>query len=677
MIQSAVPLRAEVEHQAIDVLSIYQQDLPESELALIANMLEGEDNQGDVDGFEQGEEYSVESKHGQEDGELRHTDMRHSIQEVLQHKQQNTKVYHDVMILDELTRLLRTMSADKKPTLPSAGGPGGLTRTESRILELLSHTSFKSLSRVLAILELAELSGFQVDAGLERHRDYVVKSMKMSSYGEAASKNMLPMIQCNCKKYSTAFHQQVNVILAQKLQQYQVLKTQPSSSKTHRSSGNSVQGAPSSTMNLLQSELEIRQRLLLAYEKLSEIHEIHIASEAQASSHANNGNMNSPMRDDATTLCRQNNYRAEALCWTLRQVKKLEHVQHHHQVGMRSGPSSPMLASTATSPMHPSGTLSPMNNRQSMASSVSGVTSNSTSNTNISANLSQSVVPTFRSDSIVVLSDTTANSGSNSNSGRHALSPKPLGKVENKSTVLHNLSASTASDTTTTAPAPQSPGRKATSSFVPHDLNPGSNSSTHEALEFMNFSMFRIFHGERNDVESTSSTKNISFTIRIDDIADILTQANTLGSSEQHVMEHSSLTITNFCSVDIMHFYNTGAGMNTNKTDGAEDQEVGGDEEEEEEDHDSSRMDFIEVSLSHPQIALYMLIYFFQPLLSGDLVVYRGFTTALKYEGHVLSGPQALKELLPGFLHYISAQSLSVVVDELLTKKLSTSPFQR
>jgi hypothetical protein len=92
-------------------------------------------------------------------------------------------------------------------------------------------------------------------------------------------------------------------------------------------------------------------------------------------------------------------------------------------------------------------------------------------------------------------------------------------------------------------------------------------------------------------------------------------------------------------------------------------------------DNSSTRNDIVNCQIS-TRVASSLLNFLFSPLI-GDLDAFKAFSSALKYEGSFLAGPLGLKHVLPGLLLFLSQQSLHIIVQEILTRKVSTSPIQR
>jgi hypothetical protein len=71
----------------------------------------------------------------------------------------------------------------------------------------------------------------------------------------------------------------------------------------------------------------------------------------------------------------------------------------------------------------------------------------------------------------------------------------------------------------------------------------------------------------------------------------------------------------------------------------------------------------------------YSLVQLLAAPLQGDVFAMNAFSAAIKLMG--AGGPEGLRRLLPLHLSYLAHQPVHVLVSEVLTKKLSTSPLQR
>lgn len=217
------------------------------------------------------------------DENLRSSDMHASIQEVIEREQRlRRSVLHSGK---ELRRLLQDWV--KQPNSLSE-----MQSIERAVLNVLNRSMpLKSLVSMLACIEVAELTG-EVPDFQSISSDEIVLACDWGPF--ALSSNDFQ------GRFSIEFHRSM-VDLIQKLENKE-----------------------ESTLDLfqaLQQELLVRRNLLKGVTLLLSVKGS--SSENGLTRYGDSSATLPPMqRDEATQICKQNTYRAEALCWTLRTMKK-------------------------------------------------------------------------------------------------------------------------------------------------------------------------------------------------------------------------------------------------------------------------------------------------------------------------------------------------------------------
>jgi hypothetical protein len=201
---------------------------------------------------------------------------------------------------------------------------------------------------------------------------------------------------------------------------------------------------------------------------------------------------------------------------------------------------------------------------------------------------------------------------------------------------------------------------------------------TLSGIEYINFSLFRAMHHtcldpqsqdqspdrsqDQSQSQSQSRSQEFSYYPRMEDIRRLLDSMRSSVSGNNNEESSASLTLTlssvsNLSSIDALYAYRQQAKQTTSP--------------------DSPPQDLGSLQYYvQPMVSSEFLSFFFRSL-SGDLECFKCFTSALKYEGSFLSGPLGLKTLMPGFYLFLSQHSLKSLVSDLLSRKVSTSPFQR
>lgn len=216
---------------------------------------------------------------------LRSSDMHASIQEVMEREQRLRKsALHSGK---ELRRLLTdwnalSVSADSTPL-------------ERAILNILSRPmSLQTFVSMAAAIEAAELTGSVLDFTVLSNDDLCVLAPR-SQWTLRGTSPAHP----TGHNFSLGFYESLHGLLSQVLER--------------ESDGNDLQAKA-------QEELVARTALLSAYKQLREVYS---GENAMAEHKDGSANLTTMQRDEATLICKQNTFRAEALCWTLRSIKKL------------------------------------------------------------------------------------------------------------------------------------------------------------------------------------------------------------------------------------------------------------------------------------------------------------------------------------------------------------------
>ncbi len=652
----------------MEILSLNNQEdsaAVENELAMIVDMMEEEVEQQARSGGAPAEgEHSVPEGDAAtvldfsppddvEDDNVRHTDMIHSIQEAIEqgkkHRQQ------DSYLIEEMKRLLRVFrmanienrhGGAAGSTAGSSSGNGNtnnfdavMTKTESRLIGILQQCSLKSFTRYLAMIEQAELNGFPAESGLEIHREAYAHAVHGNSHGTSAKKHVLPWMKLCGKRFSIEFHRQLNEVIKQRIAGLENTTSSKFSSQL-----------PENVIQALRLELDARVNLLKSFEYFVKSNRHYFNELRYSLTHAGTaGNDSDPslslsplgsgigvgitaLSDDPTMLCRQNNHRAEALCWTLRQIRKVdEHygTPMHIHTGSRPGtaPNSPLHQ--AISPLSP--------NRKA-----------------------SNIIPTFRNDSIVILNDPSRPMVSPMQNSATVPDGAAAHRVEGKHSVVHNLTPTSVVVGTSVASKNNSPipGNR----FKPGGVNDGVKNRADASLagdinmalsgvEYINFSLFRSFHDSCKDPDG-----EFSYFPKLDTLRILIDQSKLAEDANAGSLIFQA---SNLSSVDAMFAYKQ-AHPNQLKT-----------------------LDILNngnnIGVDYylqSSVTTEFLSFFFRSLV-GDLECFKAFTSALKYEGSFLYGPLGLKTLMPGFYLLLSQHSLKSLVSDLLSRKVSTSPFQR
>lgn len=653
-------------------------------------------------GVEDGNDPATTLDFNQEDENVRHTDMIHSIQEAIEqgkkHRQQ------DSYLIEEMKRLLRVFrmsNIDNRHAHATAAAPAGsssssaisnldnvMTKTESRLVGILQQCSLKSFTRYLAIIEQSELNGFPLESGLELHREAYSQSMYHHQshhhlYGH--KKSVLPWLKLCGKRFSIEFHRQINEVIRQRIT---AITTDASSSNEQKNSASSSSSTlPDQVIHALRIELDARANLLKSFELFVKSNRHYFSELRYSLTHTGSGfdsdsagpqTSLSPfgggigvgitaLSDDPTVLCRQNNHRAEALCWTLRSIRKVDET---YGVPVMAGGNAGAGSRPGTAPNSP------------MSMMI---------NSPLSPNRKASnIIPTYRTDSIVLLSDPKKpiaspmlGSGSANSGSTIGVDGMAIPRVEGKHSVVHNLSPLVAS--ANHSPVPSAADRfKGPANNKPQQRNRVDSSLANDVslafsgVEYVNFSMFRSFHYACQDPDG-----EFSYFPRLDDLRRLLDQSrvanggNDEGDASPTPSSNAIIATLpsthNLSSIDAMFAYkqahpNQLKSLDITAVSHTHDSGVVG---------GASSSSGVGVDYYvQPSVSTEFMSFFFRSL-TGDLECFKSFTSALKYEGSFLSGPLGLKTLMPGFYAYLSQHSLKALVSDLLSRKVSTSPFQR
>lgn len=270
------------------------------------NMLEMVPIKAGVNSDSELEEVAKFVKEHQQDGaasweeSLRASAMHASIQEVMEREQQLRKsILHSGK---ELCRLLTDwISAQKRNRGSRFQSPKfsfseavDAEELERAILGVLGREmTLSSLLTLLAVVEMAELTG---------------QILEVTSYSQDEIVPVFSNAQMRTNgffgRFSVDFHKSMCSILKSALDI-------------------STEGTQESLHAALHQELCSRLELLKAYDLLASIQSADNRSNASQKGGVVGANLTALQRDDATQICKQNTFRAEALCWTLRSIKKI------------------------------------------------------------------------------------------------------------------------------------------------------------------------------------------------------------------------------------------------------------------------------------------------------------------------------------------------------------------